>query len=230
MTLNEIKRIQADICNRIYALTETDEGSNGIIDGIMDIDEYFSREVKLLWLLKETHDDKGDYFLGDSFKKIEFSNNIEKHRMFRNMVYISFSLLNGLIPYKDLPFIKECDEMRTVMNKIAYINIKKTAGKSISNDRELKMAYEEWKEILLLQIQTCRPNIVIFGGTLKYYQKDLNLNINDFIRNEYCQYCKKDNIIYISALHPSYPYLNEEEYRADLINAVIKAKDLVVSA
>lgn len=70
-----------------------------------------------------------------------------------------------------LPVLEE-KEVYQVAEEIAYINIKKTGGGGKSNIKEIKDAYSENEELLLKQIKEYNPNIIIFGGTLKYFNSD----------------------------------------------------------
>lgn len=109
---------------------------------------------------------------------------------------------------------KVIDELK----KVAYINIKKTGGGVVANDRELKEYYEYSKPILFQQIEKFNPDIIIFGGTFKFFQNDLDLGIlKDFGT---CKAVKHNSRIYIDSKHPAYFKIKEEDYFTDILMAV----------
>lgn len=52
-----------------------------------------------------------------------------------------------------------------VVNRFAYIQIKKVGGRGTSNAREIARFAERYAETLRAQIDLCRPHLVIGGGT-----------------------------------------------------------------
>ena len=136
---------------------------------------------------------------------------------FKKIVYVTNGLLNNLNWNDDLHHPGYDPNVIDELKKIAYINIKKTGGTSRTDANMLQEYYNKNKDLLFEQIKEFKPDILIFGGTFKYFKEDLNI----FQMNTYgsCKATNKDNQIYIAAYHPQYT-IKEEIYFNDIINAV----------
>ena len=107
------------------------------------------------------------------------------------------------------------------LKKIAYINVKKTGGGAVANDSELYEYYNTSKDLLFEQINEYSPDIIIFGGTYKFFKDDLNLG--DLKSYGSCDAISKDGRLYIDAYHPMYT-IEEETYFNDILKAVNQNK------
>lgn len=137
------------------------------------------------------------------------------------MIYATYGILNPTIEWKNIPFANQ--EAYEVVQKIAYININKFPANSSSKDLEIKKIYEENKDELLNQIEDLKPNIIIFGNTLKYFEYDDLAKINwsiletekkyaDDSTNNTTYYIISDDKLCINAYHPSYPKIADKTY------------------
>src|SRR5690606_4902086 len=104
------------------------------------------------------------------------------------------------------------------LKKIAYINIKKTGGGSKASELEIQEYYDYSKGLLFDQILGFNANIIIFGGTFKYFRHDLNLNKWQNFKS--CNASIKEGCLYIDAYHPGWWKISEEVYFTDILNAV----------
>jgi len=80
------------------------------------------------------------------------------------------------------------EKMLSILNEIAYINLKKTPGRSGSYPPEIRAAYKNNKELIWLQINSIKPDFVICGGTYTFMERDLKLlnkNQSVFINNNH---------------------------------------------
>lgn len=77
---------------------------------------------------------------------------------------------------------KACYKVDSSFNKytrkIAYLNINKEFWYKRSPNSHVKKAYEKYREILLSQIKTINPGVIIFGGTFSFFWKDLSEKYN----------------------------------------------------
>lgn len=198
-----------------------------IFDGVIDEDKYLKSETKILWILKDPNSsgENGSWNMREHIKsKLKTKKGILKgwSTTFKKIIYVTNGILNNLEWNDELlhpttePYV--IDELQ----KVAYINIKKTGGGSNSLDNELKEYYDFSKEILFQQIEEFSPDIIIFGGTFKFFSEDLNLGkLVDFGS---CYAIKKNNRIYIDSKHPAYFSLKEEKYFNDILKAVNQLK------
>lgn len=193
-----------------------------IFDGIVCEKEYEKANPKILWVLKEANSTGEDesWDMREHIRlKLKTKTGILKgwSSTFKKIIYVTNGVLNNLTWNDELyhPGFKPSviDELK----KVAYINIKKTGGGAVANKSELQRYYYFSKQLLLDQINAFHPSIVIFGGTYKFFENDLNLGKLKSFGS--CKSISKDGRIYISAYHPMYT-IKEEDYFNDILKAV----------
>jgi hypothetical protein len=206
-------------CDKITEMFKENE----CIDGVIDHECYFNEKTKLLWVLKEANSE-------ESFSFIECFNDPEWLKKcgsslasIRRVIYTSYGILDSENKeWKEFPWSNDllCQEK---LKSIAYINIKKTSGGSISFDPEIAAAYKENQIILKEQIDTYNPDIIIFGNTLSYVNK------SDFKGLENAKpeitaygnhYYILDKKLYIHTWHPAArgKGFNDKDYVMDIVN------------
>lgn len=210
MNKSELEKQEKEIDNQLDSLYFN---QSLIYDGILDFKEYFSGKTKIAWILKEPYDDfdehgnpigGGWHFREALLPKTaigEFSKG--SRNTYEPIIYSTYSILNGFPSSAEMEYISNKPEMLKSLKNIAYINVKKTAGKTQTPDIVLYQAYQNHKTLLLKQIELCNPDVIIFGNTYKYFEKDLGLKQAEFIKNNSLEYAIKNNILYINAYHPA---------------------------
>lgn len=195
-------------CNQI---TEDIKKSTDIpiFDGVINPKEYIKTFPKILWILKESNsEEKKSWSFIDCFSN---SNWLLKHNnlaSIRRVIYVSHGILDpNITTWKDMPWSTEsiCHES---VKKIAYINIKKHPGGNTANDNIIRQAAISNYSLLKKQIEIYKPNIVILGNTLKYFDDNLidlfGEDIGNYqISNLNNHYYQTQNRLYINAYHPS---------------------------
>ena len=198
------------------------EKQEPIFDGIVNEKEYNAANKKILWILKEANS-TGEEGSWDMRKHIDERLNTGKGILkgwsgtFKKIVYVTNGLLNNLEWNDNLRHPSSDPNVINELKKMAYINVKKTGGSSRTDSNMLREHYNKNKTLLFEQIKEFKPDILIFGGTFKYFKEDLDVSQ----MNNYGS-CKATNIngqIYIDAYHPQYT-IKEETYFNDIINAV----------
>ena len=82
--------------------------------------------------------------------------------------------------------------------------------------------YETWRPILLFQLKVYKPQVVIFGNVMPYFQKDLGLEeIMKSDDDRMVNYAVKDNCLYIDAWHPCLRG-KSDAYKEKYVNGIIK--------
>ena len=128
--------------------------------------------------------------------------------------------------YKLLP---ESENSLEAFKSIAYINIKKIPGSVRSFQNEIKKAYNDYKDLLIEQIETYNPKIIICGNTLPYFSMDNyfgKINRKSFDTNpksRYCYYALKEKL-FINTFHPAYKPSNNDFWTGcvkQIVNAVL---------
>jgi hypothetical protein len=205
-----------------------------ILDGVIDIDKYWTSKYKILWVLKEPYDDKdesgnpfgGGWSIPELIRSKQTIWEFEGggRPTYRPMIYTSWGIFNNFCQWDDMKDVEDDPSMLEALKSIAYINIKKLPGVSESRGSHLQKAYNHDKELLFKQIECINPDIVIFGYTISFFLNDLGFKFEDFKRLGSLKYFIHGNRIYIDAHHPAQrpgiTSISVPEYCNDIINAV----------
>jgi hypothetical protein len=206
---------------------------NKIIDGKIDETQYDNSTLKVLWILKEANvspedKEKEEIDLCAAFRENWHIKNSLSIPTFRKIIYATYGIFYPEVEWKNVPYANE--EAYEVVKKIAYININKYPADSSSNDWKIKEAYNQNRVELLKQIKNLKPNIIIFGNTLKYFEYDDLAKIGWQISETEKKYAneKTTNTAFymissdklcINAYHPSYPKITDKIYWNEIRNA-----------
>lgn len=150
---------------------------------------------------------------------------------------VTYGIQKKETDFSKLPPIKKDvqgdSEYGKIFKSIIYINTNKMPGPKTSKDSDIQQKFFVWKPILKEQIELYDFDIVIFGGTYKFYEHDFSdifkvkppssSKIEKF-KNKACHgaFVDKDNKLYIDAYHPSYWTVKDEAYFNGIIEIVKK--------
>ena len=219
-----LKTKEIEISQKINAIESGKKGLLPILDGIINIEKYVKAKYKILWVLKEPHDEwvtvkatgqkrnGGWDLVHDIYDKLT-TDGIKRLLVARRIMEAVYKLL------------PEAENNLEAFKSIAYINIKKIPGGRFSFQNEIEKAYNDHKELLKEQIETYNPDIIICGNTLPYLSMDNyfeRINRNAFGKNQksrYCYYALKDRL-YINTFHPAYKPGNNEFWAKCIENIV----------
>ena len=204
-----------------------------ILDGPMNIEEYYKSEIKILWVLKECIIEGND----TEFASIEYSKLIKEYwsydsflkseyRTWGPIVNTSYGIINK-ISQIELPEIKESC-MGEILHKISVININKYGTDSRQSNMEtLKNQFEKSSKHgnwFCEQIEMLEPQIIVFGGTIelanKYYEIMTSNNdwcLKSEFKPEITGVYESDNRLFIYSWHPSKPFVDKKKYCNDII-------------
>ena len=200
-------------------------GREPIYDGIVDLNTFISSKTKILWILKEVNseDDEGDWSLRETIQNLKTEKGFKRGwgKTFSSIVYVSEGILNDSV-WDDIPYEYNDPNVIDVLKNIAFINLKKVAGVSKSNPKELYEAYQNYREILIKQVDLIDADITIFGGTYLYFKNDFKSdNVKRFGS---CNIFQIGDKIYIDAYHPQYIGITREIFFNDIISAIKSLK------
>lgn len=223
--IEELKRKskEIDILIKKRIADEKGEKKPVVLDGIVNIEEYCKAKFKILWIMKEANaEDGGDWdmreFMGN---KDELCNYKLWRKTYDPIIYSTYSILNEFCQWNDMPDTSENLEMIDILRSIAFINLKKIPGNSISDYNSIGEAYEKNKDIIKLQIDTYNPDIIICGYTFTFLSPDLDIPEYKMKNSgDSATFYVKNNRLYISAYHPNQRIFGHEQYFNDIINAV----------
>jgi hypothetical protein len=196
-----------------------------ISDGIMQPDEYFKKEIRLAWVLKEAYDEEdgtgGGWSYFDLYDKVDF--NISKNQTFKQIIKTSYSIHNEFIKYEN---IGEIDfEMKQIIKNIAIINTQKLPAKNYSKTlpKDLQESINKYSDLLETQLDLINPNVIIFGGTFQYYKDLLKIEDSEIVKGN-VWYISKEDKLYIIAYHPAQTQNSKKDYMNDIVSVVEKWK------
>jgi len=202
-----------------------------VYDGIVDIEEYYSSPLKLLWILKDPNSpDDSDWDMRDALSDLKNKNGRGLKygwaNTFTPIVYTTYGIFNK-VSWEDMGNFYEDQSMIDILKKVAYINVKKVPGVGESDWNEMKSYYKENKRALHEQIELINPEIIIFGNTLKFFDSDfLNLfgELNKNKENNSLHIYENKEHLLLYAYHPNNRKLTQNEYCNLIINAVSEWK------
>lgn len=139
-----------------------------IRDGVVDAEKYCEAPIKILVVLKEVNGGS-DWDLRDFLRK---GGRAQTWNVVARWVQNMFNL-DCEPAWSDLNSGNEERRLR-VLSSICAINVKKTSGKDVANNKDILAAAVRDREYLKKQIELYRPDIVICGGTEKPYVKATN--------------------------------------------------------
>ena len=225
-----------DQCNQIEAAIwedyiDVNEKCEPIIDGIVNIEKYLNSAFKILWILKEPYDDVqdeiaagGGWHLGKDFLYPDgFYSRIGRSRnTWYPIIYTSFGILNNFMLWNDMEDISKDYSMAEIVRHIAIINVKKLPGFTRTQDYGIiSDAFHKHKTLLLNQISTYNPDIIIGGSTLRLFYTDLAIDKTKDEKKYGCvEYVIKNTTLYISAYHPAQTKVLRKDYVNDIVNLV----------
>ncbi|HEV7330920.1 MAG TPA: hypothetical protein VGN63_07775 [Flavisolibacter sp.] len=215
---SEVSLLQQEI----KAVLSKRETSNRrlIEDGIINLEEYYHAPVRVLWVLKEPYCKKdgtgGGWNMTDDLNtKRALGLNHVSHQTWYPITYATYGLLNGFMPFANMPNINTDPAVWLSLRKMAFINYQKLPAKPRTNETELrKQVTEEERQLVVRQIFTYRPHIVIGGKTLHLLKNDLVIQKEHELSNGHFQ---KDSILFLNTHHPAQTKITMQEY-VDKIN------------
>jgi hypothetical protein len=229
MSKERLKALEEEVNAELKKMAEL-EGSKHrpITDGVVDIDRYLSSSPKILWILKEPWEKLEEKDCGGSWSVTQdlIPDLIAKRETggictYRRMAYITYSIFNKYTSYSNIPYATDDPSVGDSLKNIAYININKFPGNTTSVAANIEFYYRRNRNILMRQIKTINPDVVIGGNILHLFFDDLGIKSAELKSEGSVDFCSKNGRLYINAYHPGYWRISEKKYVEDIV-AVIK--------
>jgi len=182
--------------NRVYYVP------NPVVNSLKtDIDIYNKVTPKILWILKEPNDKNEATWDQRAFHNKDISLYKKWRKTYKLIIKITYAILNNISEYKNIP---DEYEIRHILKKIAFINIKKKGGTAIANDSSIRKIYYKDKKLILEQIEILKPDIIINCSRVWNLLLDFLIPITPKkIKNNIFHYGFKNNSLIINAYHPN---------------------------
>jgi len=147
---------------------------------------------------------------------------------------VTYGIISNFIGFSEIKNIQGAPEMMQCLNHIAIINVNKMPADKKSVDAVIAQKYEHFKAILLRQLKTYDPQIIIFGGTFRHFQNDLGIkdeelanyyNDKPMPRYRKPRYIVKNGKLYLDVYHPAQWMMAEADYVQSIIDIVKMNKE-----
>lgn len=210
---------------KIYQQRKENFDKGAITDGVTDIEGYLQSKPRIAWILKEAWDKgKASWSITEEVIADLNKDNISGTPSFKRVAYTTFGVQTGS-KWDDMPWIYNDENVANAIKKVAWLNVSKVAGESVSSSKELEKASKIWEEILDEQIKLYEPQVIILGNTYNWVKDILKINKEPEIKeNSAWAYMTQDNKIVIWAYHPAIRRMKDQDYIDDIIEAIKKAQ------
>lgn len=198
-----------------------------VSDGVIDINEYIKSPIKILWVLKEVNSSDDDVRdMREALKTLREGNKIHKDWVgtFKPIVLASYGILNNKNwQQAEDEYEKEKSDVIECIKKVAFINVKKVAGKEKAYKKEIKEFAIKYADLLSEQMDIINPDVIVFGGSMEFikdksgYDKIKEL---DYFLHEY----KFKGKLVIDTYHPNQRKITQELYCNSIINTIKNSK------
>ncbi len=228
-TIEELTKAQTELREEIQHLAEekcsASENLCPIYDGVEDIKAYLNSPLKIMWILKEPYDsDGGGWNISEAYKNKEG----RKKATYRRMAASTYGFMNNKY-YEDIKKLGATIDIFSALDSIAYINISKMPGNNRTSATSAKAYYNIWKDFLWKQIDIYNPDVIIFGGTMDFFEfKQSPVLYKTYYNEDVNPDCKArifkcENKWLISVYHPS-SIVSDEVYVDSIIDSLLEIK------
>lgn len=220
-------------------ITEGNKNNGICFDGVVDKERYFSREKRLMLLLKETNGndnngDRNDVLTDWVYMDWVHNQALGKEPLYRS-VYRNIAMWSRMFnTYTDEnrnPEIREFinndgliidEKLLNSLLDIAIINLKKSWGTEATDWNEMNKYLDDKQRcaILKYQINKLNPTLVLCGGTFDFAKKIYDGEVEE-LSKEGVRYFIKDSLVFVSCYHPSRPGWSRQK-SFDHINSIFK--------
>jgi len=225
-TKKEIVELDKSVEESLIALAkENDIAHDPIMDGVVDVDKYLDAPLRILWILKEPWEKLEDGVPGGDWRLTDFLQDplVKPHKTHEIMAYVSYAILAGFPNEQSIPYVDQSRDVASILANVAVINVSKFPGETSSRANLISDAYSLFREVLLRQLSTLGPDVVIGGSTLSLFFPDLGLQATDFKQVGTCSSCVNGGRLYIDAYHPNQRSISRAAYVDDIVAQVKNA-------
>jgi len=187
------------------------KGKPFISDGAIDPKKWRRSDNRILFLAKESHGDEYDLESWDLCELVREEWKESKYKFWWTLGYWAFGIRNttsSSIP--DFPGYREqWAEVSNAVLESAIVNIKKSGGKSSSDDDDLQKYIKSDRDLIKQQIDQLDPKVVVCC-----YVWDLVKHLwnNPDEESQYIYYA--EDRVFINYWHPANHYPNEVMFYA----------------
>lgn len=188
---------------------ELDGADHFVEDGIVSIEYWEKSKIRVLFILKETNNFKGNIneLIESTVNKTRKKRSkLWQRPTFHNIGRWTYGLINSNNRIE--PYETSHDKRKKALLSCAFINIKKTAGEKSSQKKIIDENAKKYNTFIKKQIDIIEPDIIVFSGTYKTIKSYV---LPELVKVSYRVHTYK-NIICINAFHPACTKARKEMY------------------
>lgn len=158
-----------------------------ITDGIPFPEIYEQEPHKVLFVLKEPHDEScgiGDQI--DTYRNYALNQSNEDFRGIISKIGALYSSIWG-----------DGADVRESIKKIAFMNLKKSGGSAVCDDKYLGKYVDNVRDLIIEQINIINPDYIVCLGCFSLFVKSILLGYNSESKKRW----RKDNVSYTTKKH-----------------------------
>ncbi len=214
MDVASLKQLQLSLQHEIISLATNLGCKDYITNGVADIDGFVDARPRIMWLLKEAYGEGG---WDHCAMHCELTGrDIQSMPTEKRVAYTSYGLMHNE-RWAEMPYVYENDEMVRCFKSVAWINVSKLAGDTVSDNGQLKNDFHHWEDIVRKQIEVYDPQIIILGNTYDIVKDMLAIGDKDMVSSNYfANLYQKDGRKIVWAYHPN-ARIKDEDY----VNGII---------
>jgi len=186
---------------------------------------------KILWILREPHDDDPEGRLNIRHYLREFGH---EGRIDRNWLYtwssvakVSYGILHPNEPFGD--WCGNATRYVPALLSIAAVNLKKTGGGATHDEKKLEEAFEPHSEAIRRQVEDLAPDIVVCGNTFglcRDWFEGAEDSWDDWApsKAEFPSW-KISKRVWVNAYHPAQRTVSHDKYYELIRQAIVRASE-----
>lgn len=199
-----------------------------ILDGVCDCARYMDTSPRIMWVLKEPYDEMengmpcggGWSIVRDCFRK----DDAWSAPSWQPIIYAMYGYRHHLL-WDDMDWIRDNRDMAKALQEIAYINVSKMPGGTVSNDGFIAECYRKWKSVLFEQISTYDPEVIVFAATFKHFREDMKgdlAKLSDMVidGSRAGEAYRWKGRLLLSVMHPNNKSIKREQYVDSIIQTL----------
>lgn len=162
-----------------------------IADGVVLPEQWFSQDIRPLFLLKEAYNGESDWSLTDHLLHSKKKCNATWRRITQWTEGLLNTTADAIHPYTK---VQDCTFGNEYLKRIAAINIKKSGGQKTSDGEDLKVYAQYDRTELYEQLKLADPSVIVCGYTMEH----LNLILPEPIKTRAGQ---SQNLYYYTSIN-----------------------------
>lgn len=177
------------------------------VDGIINPELFAKEEIKILFIGKEPNKSNHNVAEGEIVSFIdEWNNGKPNYKFAHRIAELAYGIFTNFREHDEISGeekIEKKEKRLKVLKRIAFLNIKKEAGKDTISDKELSTAVTKNKPEIDEQIKIIKPNVIIIFVSNKKIVEQLFNKIEFKPSGFGCLYGEKGDFRILQMYHPS---------------------------